>query len=230
MKNDKIKTIVNVIGLLIFIALFIISLIYILPNIKSYIEDPRLFRDYIKNNQEYGIIIFLLFQILQVIVFIIPGEFIEIASGISFGWFGGFVLCEIGIFIASSFILFFSRKIGKPVITSFIGESKFTKFEKINQYVNRDKIIFLIFLIPGLPKDILLYISSFFDISWKKLMILTLVARIPSIITSTIAGEYILKQQYLRAIIVFVVTGIATLVCYLTSNKILMNLQKKKDE
>lgn len=230
MKNDKIKTIVNVIGLLIFIALFIISLIYILPNIKSYIEDPRLFRDYIKNNQEYGIIIFLLFQILQVIVFIIPGEFIEIASGISFGWFGGFVLCEIGIFIASSFIFFFSRKIGKPVITSFIGESKFTKFEKINQYVNRDKIIFLIFLIPGLPKDILLYISSFFDISWKKLMILTLVARIPSIITSTIAGEYILKQQYLRAIIVFVVTGIATLVCYLTSNKILMNLQKKKDE
>lgn len=161
---------------------------------------------------------------------IIPGEFIEVAAGISFGWFYGFILCEIGIFIASSFIYFLSRKLGKPIIQSFIGKDKFKKLEKFNNSKKRDQIIFWIFFIPALPKDLLTYVASFFDISYKKLMFIILVARIPSIITSTIAGNYIINKEYWKAIIIFIITGVIAVVCYFLSDKIMKKIESHKKE
>lgn len=174
--------------------------------------------------------IFLLLQFLQIVIFLIPGEFIEIAAGISFGWFWGFVLCELGIFIASSFIYLISKKLGKPIIKQFVGKHQFEKLEKFNDSSKRDKIIFLIFFIPALPKDLLTYVACFFDISYRKLMVIICVARIPSIITSTIAGNYLINKQYLVAIIIFIVTGLITIICYLLSDKIMKRIDKKHEE
>ena len=209
--------------------MIVISIILI-PKIKIFVSDPLKFRDYINEHGIYGVATFLSLQIIQIIVSIIPGEFIEIAAGISFGWFYGFILCEVGIFIASTFIYFVSRKLGKPIIQSFIGKDKFKKLEKFNNSKKRDQIIFLIFFIPALPKDLLTYVASFFDISYKKLMFIILVARIPSIITSTIAGNYIINKEYWKAIIIFIITGVIAVVCYFLSDKIMKKIESHKKE
>lgn len=206
----------------------IIIAIILIPKIKIFIDDPLKFRDYINNHGIYGVAIFLVLQIIQIVISIIPGEFIEVAAGISFGWFYGFILCEIGIFIASSFIYFISRKLGKPVIESLIGKEKFKKLAKFNHSKKRDQIVFFIFFIPALPKDLLTYVASFFDISYKKLMAIILIARIPSIITSTIAGNYIINKEYLKAIIIFIVTGAIAIACYFLSDKIMKRLENAK--
>lgn len=209
--------------------MIVISIILI-PKIKIFVSDPLKFRDYINEHGIYGVAIFLSLQIIQIIVSIIPGEFIEIAAGISFGWFYGFILCEVGIFIASTFIYFLSRKLGKPIIQSLIGKDKFKKLEKFNNSKKRDQIIFWIFFIPALPKDLLTYVASFFDISYKKLMFIILVARIPSIITSTIAGNYIINKEYWKAIIIFIITGVIAVVCYFLSDKIMKKIESHKKE
>lgn len=209
--------------------MIVISIILI-PKIKIFVSDPLKFRDYINEHGIYGVAIFLSLQIIQIIVSIIPGEFIEIAAGISFGWFYGFILCEVGIFIASTFIYFVSRKLGKPIIQSFIGKDKFKKLEKFNNSKKRDQIIFWIFFIPALPKDLLTYVASFFDISYKKLMFIILVARIPSIITSTIAGNYIINKEYWKAIIIFIITGVIAVICYFLSDKIMKKIESHKKE
>ena len=209
--------------------MIVISIILI-PKIKIFVSDRLKFRDYINEHGIYGVAIFLSLQIIQIIVSIIPGEFIEIAAGISFGWFYGFILCEVGIFIASTFIYFVSRKLGKPIIQSFIGKDKFKKLEKFNNSKKRDQIIFWIFFIPALPKDLLTYVASFFDISYKKLMFIILVARIPSIITSTIAGNYIINKEYWKAIIIFIITGVIAVICYFLSDKIMKKIESHKKE
>lgn len=219
---------INIIGVIIFVLITVIITIILVPKIKIFIDDPLKFRDYINEHGVYGVAIFLLLQIIQIIVSIIPGEFIEVAAGISFGWFYGFVLCEIGIFIASSFIYFISRKLGKPIVESFIGKERFKKLEKFNHSKKRDQIIFLIFFIPALPKDLLTYVASFFDISYKKLMSIILIARIPSIITSTIAGNYIINKEYWKAILIFVITGAIAIVCYFLSDKIMKKIESIK--
>lgn len=224
----KKKLIINIVGLSLFLILCTVILIIITPNIKKFIEDPLVFRDYIKSHGIYGSLIFLLLQIFQIVISIIPGEFVEIVAGISFGWFYGFILCEIGIFIGSSLIFLLCRKVGKPIVKSFVGERQFKRLEKIDKHPSRDRIIFLIFLIPGLPKDVLTYVASFFNIKYMKFIIISMVARIPSIITSTIAGGYLLEAQYLEAVIIFIVTGIFSVFCYILSDKIMNKINEHR--
>lgn len=224
----KTKLIINIISIIVFLLISLIVLIVIFPKLEIYINDPLLFKEFINEYGTISSIIFLVLQILQIIVSILPGEFIEIGAGITFGWFKGFILCEIGLFIGTAFIYFFSKKVGKPVVKAFIGERHFSKLEKLDNHPNRDKVLFIIFLIPGLPKDLISYVACFFNIGFWKFIFISLVARIPSVITSTIAGGYIIDGKYIEAIIVFIITGIISILCYLLSNKIMQKINENK--
>ena len=61
-----------------------------------------------------------------------------------------------------------------------------------------------------------------------KFIIISMVARIPSIITSTIAGGYLLEAQYLEAVIIFIVTGIFSVFCYILSDKIMNKINEHR--
>lgn len=217
MEDKEIKKhqlIINIVGVVLFIAICILLVFLIAPNFTEYINDPLKFKEYINDNKFFGVVIFLFVQILQVLVSIIPGEMIEIAAGITFGWFIGLVLCLIGVAIASSLIFCICKKLGKPYIDKLVGKGKLKKFDKLNNSSKRDSIIFLVFLIPGIPKDLLIYAASFFNISLKRFLLLSIPPRIPSIITSTIAGHYILEGNYKPAIYIFIIMFLITLVGY----------------
>lgn len=233
MDNDKIikkhRLIIYIVSILIFLSLLIVVLLNVVPNLKSFIDDPILFREYIKENGVIGVIIFLVVQILQVIISIIPGEMVEIAAGISFGWFLGLILCLLGVAIATFLIFFACKKLGKPYIDKLVGKGKLKMFDKLNHSEKRDQIIFLIYLLPGIPKDILTYAAGFFDIKLSKFLILTLIARIPSVITSTLAGHYILEGNYKPVIFIFGIMIIITAISYLSYTLISKKLKKGKE-
>lgn len=63
---------------------------------------------------------------------------------------------------------------------------------------NLELIIFIIFFIPGTPKDLLTYIAPFTRIKLKTFLLLTTFARIPSVITSTIGGNALSNQNALQ--------------------------------
>lgn len=225
----KHKLLINIIGIILFIGICALLLILIAPNFKDYIEDPIKFKEYISDNGFIGIIIFLFVQILQIVVSIIPGEMIEIAAGITFGWFLGLILCLIGVALATSLIFVVCKKLGKPYIDKLVGNGKLKLFDKLNSSTKRDTIIFIIFLIPGIPKDLLVYAAAFFDIKLSKFLLLSIPARIPSIITSTIAGQYILEGNYKPVIIIFAVMIVITILGYLLY-MFVYNRHKKNQE
>jgi len=229
-KIKRRKIIINIIALIIFLTVCILVTIWMSPYIKEFTNDPRAFRDYIKENGFLGVLLFLTIQILQVIVSTIPGEFVEIAAGITFGWFFGLVLCEIGILIATVLIFMVCKKLGKPLIDNYVGKGKLKKFDQLDKSPKRDRVLFFLFLIPGIPKDMLIYASAFFDISLSKFLLISLIARIPSIITSTIAGDYILEKKYGEAILIFVITGVITIICYLLYDKIYKRVTTKENK
>ena len=73
-------------------------------------------------------------------------------------------------------------------------------------------LCFLIFFIPGTPKDALTYFIPLTDMKLSTFLFITTIARIPSIITSTIGGHAIGVENYIFSILVFVITGIISLV------------------
>ena len=69
-------------------------------------------------------------------------------------------------------------------------------------------ILFIVFFIPGTPKDLLTYFAPLTPIPLWRFVVLTTIARIPSIVSSTIAGSAVLSSEYSLVILIYAITGL----------------------
>lgn len=212
-KQDKELSVkLNITGIVLFLLLCAAATFFSWPYISDFIQTPTAFPEFVKENVLISIFLYLAMQILQVVVALIPGEFLEVGAGLAFGWFGGFLMAQLGVALGTIIIFIVFRKLGKPLIMRYLGDDKLKKYEELNSNPKRDSTIFYVFLVPGIPKDLLTYAAAFFDISIGRFLALTLIARIPSIITSTYAGKSIIDGDLLTAAIIFVITGIIAVI------------------
>ncbi len=162
-----------------------------------------------------GWLIILGVQILQIIIAFIPGEPVEILAGVLFGTWGGLVLCMIGSIIASTAVFAITRKFGLQLTYRLFGKEKVENFAFFRDSQKVENAAFLLFLLPGTPKDMLTYIAGISKIKMSRFLLITTFARIPSIITGTIAGNALLENWKL-SLVVFIFTGIVgiTGICY----------------
>lgn len=215
-------------GVAVFLAICIAICIYLSPHFETVIKDPEYLRRIAESKGALAIPAFLILQILQVVVALIPGEALEIGAGAAFGPFWGFLLAQLGVAIGTVIIFVISRRLGKRFIESITGGRQFKRFSRLDKSPHRDRIIFLIFFIPGLPKDALTYAAAFFDVSAARFLSITLIARIPSVLSSTIAADFLISENYPLALAIFIVTGIVSVLCFLLSEKILAKIEKTK--
>lgn len=174
--------------------------------IVSLVKDPKLFRKWVKHTGIWGQFIMIGISAFQIIVAIVPGEPIEIASGYAFGWFLGAVLCLLGTLFGQMVVFIFAKKFGLDFVEIFVSKKK---LEKMSFLKDKEKIyvtIFFIFLIPGTPKDVLSYVAGITSIKLLPFLLVSGVARIPSVVSSTIAGSYLGVKNYKMAAIIFAVT------------------------
>ena len=136
----------------------------------------------------WGVVLFMGIQLLQIIIAIIPGEPVELAAGMLYGTLGGLMICLVGVLIGSSIIFAIVRRLGKPFVSRFIDEGSMKKYAFLQDAQKLDTLIFIMFLIPGTPKDALTYICPLTSISLPRFLLLSTFARLPSVISSTFAG------------------------------------------
>ena len=118
----------------------------------------------IEKMQSFGIfapLLFVLLQVLQVVVAVIPGGPVPIIGGILFGQWGGLFLSLAGFFLGTVLVYYLVQWIGRPLVDRFVPESHFKKFDFLLESKRTELLIFLVFLLPGLPKDALTYLVSF---------------------------------------------------------------------
>ena len=168
-------------------------------------------RDYIRSFGAAGWLVFLVLQILQVFMALIPGELLESAAGFVFGPIVGILLCYAGIVIASSLVFALTRKFGIKLVEVFVSREKINQLRFLNTEKKRDLLIFLAFFIPGTPKDLLTYFVGLTEIKFRTFLAISLVARIPSVVTSTFGGHLLGVGDYISAIIVYAATAIVSI-------------------
>ncbi len=183
------------------------------------------FDEYIKNFGYFGWLVAVGIQILQVVIALIPGEVVEIGMGYAYGWLWGTLLCMLGVAIGSSGIFLLVKKYGIRFVELFVDSDKINQLKFINSEKKLKRTTFILFFIPGTPKDLLTYFIGLTRINLGEFLGITLIARIPSVVSSTIGGNFMGRQQYLEAIILFVVTAIVSLIGIGVYNKI---VEKKK--
>lgn len=199
---------------LIYLAMLLVVLVVLTfvvgRPLVSMIRNKTGFRQYMNNLgfMKYPMMIGIM--ALQVIVALIPGEPIEIAAGYIFGPWGGMILCLMGCALGSVLIILVVRTFGIRFVELFFKREQINNLRFFKDPKKRDAMVFLLFLIPGTPKDVLTYLAGLVPIHMGKFILLTTIARIPSVITSTAGGNLLGEKRYKEAAIVFVVTLLVT--------------------
>ncbi len=189
-----------------------------LDDANAWLEDFGFFR--------YLTLFFI--QVFQVIVAIIPGEPVELLAGFVLGTVGGTLLCIIGSAIGACIIFWGVHRFGQGFIAFFTGKKFYDRLSFLKDPVRRDMFLFVLFLIPGTPKDLLLYFSPLTNITLWRLVFIISIARIPSIMSSTYVGAHVSEGEFGHSLVVFAITGIVGLAGILINDMILQHREKAK--
>ena len=218
--TEKHKKLVSILVLLLF-ALFMVLLFRFVgvPMIR-FIEDPAQYRTWIEGKGILAQISFVAMVFFQVVVAIIPGEPLEICAGYTFGALEGTVLCILGIALGSAVIFLLVRSLGVKLVEVFFSVDKIRSMRYLQDSRKRNMLTFIIMFIPGTPKDLVSYFIGLTDMKFHEWIIISTIARIPSIVTSTVGGSALAEKNYKFAVIVFVTAAVISIAGILIYNKI----------
>ena len=203
----KRRRIVSICSFIIFIALFVWLTFAIGKPLVELASDPEKFRDMINKQGFLGRLTLIGIQILQVVIAMIPGEVIEVGAGYAFGAVEGTLLCLVGVAIGSTLIFLLTKCFGLRLVEAFVSREKISELKFINNEKRLNLLIFILFFIPGTPKDVLTYFVGLTPMKLRTFLLITSIARIPSVVSSTIGGHALGLQNYSMAIIVFAITA-----------------------
>ena len=221
-RKDKIK-IFKLILMAVVLLLIIGVIIYLLPVMKnlSTTEGQISFKEKVEKSGFLGMLTLFGLQVAQIFLIIVPGEPIEILSGMCYGGLWGTVFIMISACIISTSIFFLVRKFGRKFVYDFCDPKKVQKIEnnKIFQNPKKIEIIMLIlFLLPGTPKDLLVYIAGLLPIKPLRFILISTFARFPSVLSSTLAGQNLAvgdwKMSILLYLAVLLIVGIIIFIIY----------------
>ena len=209
----------------IIIIVFLVGLtIYLFPVMEnlSTIEGQQEFKQMVSNSGIVGFLALFGLQLAQIFLIIIPGEPLEILAGMCYGSVGGTIFIMVSACIISTIIFLLVRKYGKKFVYEFCDKEKIDKIENSKLFQNPQKIDFILlilFLIPGTPKDLLVYISGLLPIKPLKFILISTFARFPSVISSTLVGANIVGGNWKIGVILYVAIVLAVGAIVLIINK-----------
>ena len=201
----------SVLAIVVFVA-FCLAVGYFVgrPMIR-FVSEPEQFRLWVNGLGFWGKLLFIGMVALQVIVALIPGEPLEIGAGYAFGFWEGTLLCMIGVILGSALVFCMTRKWGAKLVSVFFSMEKIQSLSFLQNSKRLHLLTFILFFIPGTPKDLLTYVAGLTPISLKGYLLLSNVARLPSVVTSTIGGNALGERKYLFAVITFGVVALASI-------------------
>lgn len=190
------------------------------------LKDKEKFKEFIISFGPLAKIVFIFFHIIQVIVFMIPGEVIEAAGGYVFGAWRGILLSLIGINIGVSILFLLAKKYKESLVNKLIPQSIREQFQKILNTKKLTLIVFLIYLVPGIPRDGLVLICGLSKINFKSFMLYSTLGRMPALIMSSYYGQNLALGNKAIIIVATIVIVMAFLVGVIFKEDIYKRLEK----
>ena len=176
-----------------------------------FVREPERFQAWVDAQGVRAPLLFVGMVVLQIVVAIIPGEPLEIAAGYAFGALEGTLLCLIGALVGRVAVFLLVRRFGVRAVEVFFPLEKVQSLRFLQNEKKLTFWVFFLFFLPGTPKDVLCYIVGLTKLPLRSWIIISTIAPIPSIITSTIGGDALGLQNYQFAILVFAATIVISL-------------------
>lgn len=182
---------------------------------------------FIKSFHPYDELVFIFLLILQVVVAPIPGELTGILGGYLYGSLLGTIYSTIGLTIGSWLAFAFARMFGLPLVEKTVKPEIIQKYDYIMEHQGV-MVSFVLFLIPGFPKDYLCYIMGLSHIRTWTFLVISTIGRLLGTVLLSVCGSNARNNQYGILLMIIAVSGAFILVGYLYREKLLEMLQKRK--
>ncbi len=141
-------------------------------------------------------------------IFVIPGEIVQVAGGYVFGFWQGTLLSLVGITIGSVVNFLAGRLLGRPFVESIFAKEKIEAVEKATGSGKAAAGFFLLFVIPGIPKDVLCYVAGMTALGFPSFMAVSMLGRLPGILGSSLIGSAAYDQNYRAALVVLIIASV----------------------
>ena len=192
--------------------------------LTSFLNNKDAIISWVEGHGFLGPLAFIFLQVLQIVLAPIPGQIVGGVGGFLFSWWGVLWTC-IGTAIGGFIVFWLSRKFGRPLVEKIVKKDSLDKFDFIFSN-NTSFILFVIFLIPGLPDDIICYLAGLTNISLKKLVTLFVIGRLPAIIIINYLGSGIGEENLAPVVVISVIVAIVLALIVWQREKIIGFLKK----
>jgi uncharacterized membrane protein YdjX (TVP38/TMEM64 family) len=166
-----------------------------LVNLREFYTTRESFSRFLISLGSYSPIFFVLLQALQVVISPIPGELTGIVGGYIYGATLGFILSTLGLALGSLAAFELARILGRPFVEKFVNQNLLKKFEFLTTDTGAT-LCFLLFLIPGFPKDVLCYLLGLSRMKLTTFLVLSTLGRMPGTFLLTLQGASIRSHRY----------------------------------
>ena len=217
-------------GALLFVLGCLLSYTFFGKELLKIVSEPESFRAWLGQFRAFDELIFILIRAAQTVVKFIPAEPLEIASGYAWGAVPGMLYCVIGNMIGTLAIFALTRRYGKKILNLFIPVKNMKLMKVFDGSEKIYMLLFFLYLIPGSPKDGFTYFVGLLPVKLMPFVVITFIARMPSVLSSTLCGSSIADQQYWIAILIFVATIILAAIGGFAYNAFVKKKEQKKIE
>ncbi|MGI6669801.1 MAG: TVP38/TMEM64 family protein [Acetivibrionales bacterium] len=229
MDNSKtLKLTLNIVSILIFLAFLVFLGMQFGPAITGLVEDPgRLSRE-LNSLGWRGVLVFLGLQALQVLIAVIPGGVVQVAGGYIYGTWLGLLYSVIGILLGSLVVFFAARLLGYPLVKMLVSPGN---LEKLSFMINSSKseiAMLILFLIPGMPKDVLTYIAGITPVKPVRFFTVSIIGRLPALLGSSILGYSTQTGNFTAVILLSAASVVFFLIGLFFKDKIIRKIQAGK--
>lgn len=168
--------------------------------------EPEAFREWVDSFGVWSRLIFVGMVFLQVLVALIPGEPLELAAGYVFGVVEGSLLAMAGILLGSAVVFLLVQRLGPKFVEVFFPQREIKRLSFLKDPRKSRVLAFILMTIPGTPKDLLSYFAGLTPLSLWQWLVIVVISRIPSLLTSTVSGGLAGTENYLLSAVVFAFT------------------------
>ena len=209
MGREKLKNphlVIHAILFAIFLGAVVLISIWYGPAITRLMSRPEAFRRAIAAYGPLSALVYILIVALHIVIVVIPGEIVQIAGGYAFGTAAGTLYSVLGTFMGTVVVFFAIRLAGYSLVQAFVAPKTLERFDFLINDPRSEIAMFVLFLVPGVPKDALVYISGLTPIKPLRFLVICTIARFPGLLGSAYIGAHIHKRDYLP---VWILSGVA---------------------
>jgi uncharacterized membrane protein YdjX (TVP38/TMEM64 family) len=188
------------------------------------LTDSAALRRFVDSWGVLGPLAFIAVQAIQVIVAPIPGQITAFASGYLFGSVLGTVYSIVGVTVGSAVAFWLSRRYGRPFVASVVRDDLLARFDGVVDDAGGVGL-FVIFLVPGLPDDVLCFVGGLTDIDLWKLVAISFFGRLPAYVLVNVSGSGLANEDLGLTVVTLLLLLVGSVWGFLNRERLLAYLR-----